>query len=131
MFVAISFIVAIVCACNTNNYQNAETALDGGREFIDGYLKGDFKQAFFYMINDSINNSELLKIKRDYNLKSQDDKHKYATASIIINTDEAIDDSTHIINYENSYDKIARKIKVIYRNGKWLVDFKYTFNGNI
>ncbi|MBV9961529.1 MAG: hypothetical protein JO072_04720 [Parafilimonas sp.] len=129
LFTYLSFI--IVAACNISNYENAVTALDGGREFIDGCLKGDFKQATFYMINDSINNSDLLKIKRDYDSKSQDEKHKYAAASIIINSDEAISDTVHIINYSNSYDKVGRKVKVINRNGKWLVDFKYTFNGNL
>ena len=129
LFTYICFFV--FAGCNSNNYEDAVTALDGARYFIDGYLKGDFKQASFYMINDSINNNELLKIKRDYDLKSQDEKHKYATASIIINSDETINDTVHIINYANSYDKIARKVKVINQNGKWLVDFKYTFNGNL
>jgi len=129
LFVFICFAAVILPACN--NYENATTALDCGREFIDGCLRGDFKQATFYMINDTTNNSDLLKIKRDYNLKSQDEKQKYAAASIIINSDETINDSTHIINYANSYDKIARKIKVVNVNGKWLVDFKYTFNGNL
>ena len=131
LFVFICFAAVIMPACNRGNYEDAVTALDGGREFIDGCLKGDFKQATFYMINDTTNNSDLLKIKRDYNSKSQDEKHKYAAASIIINSDETINDSTHIINYANSYDKIARKIKVINVKGKWLVDFKYTFNGNL
>src|SRR3954449_4353895 len=127
----ISFGLIILFACGCNNYENATTALEGGREFIDACLKGDFKKAAYYMIDDSANNSDLLKIKRDYDFKSSDDKHNYAAASIIINSDEAINDSTHIINYSNSYDKIARKVKVVNRNGKWLVDFKYTFNGNL
>ena len=125
------FILIAIIGCNNSGYQSATTALEGGREFIDACLKGDFKKAAFYMIEDSANNSELLKIKRDYDFKSADQKHAYATASIIINEDETINDSTHIINYANSYDKIARKVKVINRNGKWLVDFKYTFNGNL
>ena len=126
-----SIITMAIFACNIPNYQPGTTALEGGREFIDACLKGDFKKAAFYMIDDSANSSNLLKIKRDYDFKTSDEKHDYATASIIINSDETINDSTHIINYANSYDKIARKIKVINRNGKWLVDFKYTFNGNL
>lgn len=122
--------IFVLAACNSN-YENAVTALDGGREFIDGCLKGDFKQASFYMINDSANNSELMKIKRDYDSKTADEKQNYGTASIIINSDETLSDTEHIINYSNSYDKIARKVKVINRDGKWLVDFKYTFNGNL
>ena len=131
LFTCLCIFIFTAYSCNYNNYENAVTALDGGREFIDGCLKGDFKKASFYMINDSINNSNLLKIKRDYAAKSAAQKHEYATASIIINEDETINDSTHIINYKNSYDKIARKVKVIHRNNNWLVDFKYTFNGNL
>lgn len=130
-FSCIFFSMVVIIACNFNNYAPATTALEGGREFIDACLKEDFKKASYYMINDSINNSNLLKIKRDYNLKAADEKHAYSTASIIINSDENINDSTHIINYANSYDKVARKVKVVNRNGKWLVDFKYTFNGNL
>ena len=130
-FIGFYFFVLMACSCNLNNYENAVTALDGGREFIDGCLKGDFKQASFYMISDSANESNLLKIKRDYNSKSEEQKSAYATSSIIINDDETINDSTHIINYSNSYDKISRKVKVINRDGKWLVDFEYTFNGNL
>ena len=121
----------IAIACNASDYQPATTALEGGREFIDACLKGDFDKAGFYMIDDSSNNKNLLKIKRDYDFKPADQKHNYATASIIINSDETINDSTHIINYANSYDKVSRKVKVINRNGKWLVDFKYTFDGNL
>ena len=121
----------MICGCNTYNYKPATTALEGGREFIDACLKGDFEKAAFYMIEDSTNTSNLTKIKNDYKLKSSEDRHNYATASIIINSDEAIDDSTHIVNYSNSYDKINRKVKVINRNDSWLVDFKYTFSGNL
>jgi hypothetical protein len=124
-------LATIFFACTSPDYEPAVTALDGGREFIDGCLKGDFKKAAFYMIDDSTNQSDILKIKRDYNSKSQDQKQAYASASIIINEDETINDSVHIINYSNSYDKIARKVKVIKRNGNWLVDFTYTFNGNL
>ena len=123
-------LLIIVSSC-ANQYPPASTPLEGGREFIDGCLKGDFKKADAYMIDDAENQKDLLKIKRDYDLKKADDKHAYATSSIIINEDAAVDDTTHIINYKNSYDQFARKVKVVQRNGKWLVDFKYTFNGNL
>lgn len=112
-------------------YPAATTPLEGGREFIDGCLKGDFRKAAAYMTDDAENQKDLLKIKRDYDGKSEDQKHNYATASIIINEDATLNDTLHIINYKNSYDQFARKVKVVQRNGKWLVDFKYTFNGNL
>lgn len=126
-----SVIVILLAACNISSYEPATTALEGGREFIDACLKGDFKKAGFYMIEDSTNSKALLKIKRDYDFKPAEERRNYEQASIIINSDEAIDDSTHIINYSNSYDKITRKVKVLNHNGKWLVDFKYTFSGNL
>jgi hypothetical protein len=123
-------LIFLLSSCG-QKYPAATTPLEGAREFIDGYLKGDFTKAQAYMINDDENQKDLLKIKRDYHAKSEDQKHDYAVASIIINEDAALNDTIHIINYSNSYDKIARKVKVIQRDGKWLVDFKYTFNGNL
>jgi hypothetical protein len=126
-----SFILIFLLGSCAQKYPAATTPLEGAREFIDGYLKGDFTKAQAYMINDDENQKDLLKIKRDYNAKSEEQKHDYAAASIIINEDAALNDTMHIINYSNSYDKIARKVKVIQRDGKWLVDFKYTFDGNL
>ena len=119
----------LIDACT--QYPVATTPLEGAREFIDGCLKGDFNRAAAYMIDDGENQKDLLKIKRDYDGKSEDQKHAYALASIIINEDAALNDTIHIVNYKNSYDQFTRKVKVVQRNGKWLVDFKYTFNGNL
>jgi hypothetical protein len=119
-----------ICSCK-QQYPPAPTALEGAHEFIDGCLKGDFNKATAYMIDDSENQKDLLKIKRDYDGKSEDQKHAYALASIIISEDATLNDTIHVIDYKNSYDQFARKVKVIKRNNKWLVDFKYTFNGNL
>ena len=130
-FVIIIFCCAILCYCNAKKYSKAENALDAGREFIDGCLKGDFEKAAFYMLDDDRNKELLLAQKRNYEGKNKQEKMQYNNASIIINEDATLNDSTHIINYQNSYDKIGRKIKVIFHNSTWLVDFKYTFNGNL
>ncbi|MGI8951207.1 MAG: hypothetical protein ACR2FN_06440 [Chitinophagaceae bacterium] len=132
-FIFLLMISALLCRCNEaeNNYPKAENALDAGREFIDGCLKGDFKKAEFYMLKDAENEKQLNQLKRDYEMSSAADKEQYKTASIIINNEETINDSTHIIFYKNSFDKIARKVKLILRNSNWQVDFKYTTNGNL
>jgi hypothetical protein len=130
-FVTIFFLAALVIACNVKKYPKAEDALDAGREFIDGCLKGDFDQALYYMLQDSENNSLLLQQKKNYDAKSSSEKQAYHDASIIIYEDATINDSTHIINYQNSYDKTGRKVKVIFHDNTWMVDFKYTFNGNL
>ena len=127
----ISLLILIFIVSCASQYPPAATPLESGREFIDGCLKGDFTKAAAYMIDDTENQKDLLKIKRDYDLKKEDDKHAYSTSSIIINEDATVDDTTHIINYKNSYDQFARKVKVVQHKGKWMVDFKYTFNGNL
>ena len=123
-------IMFLLIGC-ADTYPAASTALEAGREFIDGCLKGDFERASAYMINDKENESDLLKIKRDYDSKSKEQKASYATASIIITEDAGVNDTMHVINYKNSYDQFARKVKVVNREGEWKVDFKYTFNGNL
>jgi len=124
-------VVFVACSNSRNEYPKAQDALDAGREFIDGCLKGDFKRAGFYMIQDAENDKSLQQIKTTYKEKTQERKADFYNASIIVNEDAAVSDSVHIINYMNSYDKIARKVKVVLRNNTWQVDFKYTFNGNL
>src|SRR4051794_17113724 len=102
------FYCALFYSCN-QKYSKAENALDAGREFIDGCLKGDFDKAAYYMLDDAQNKKLLLEQKRNYEGKSKEEKQEYGQASIIINEDATINDSTHIINYQNSYDKISRK----------------------
>lgn len=119
-------------ACGDHKYYpKAENALDAGREFIDACLKGDFDRASSYMINDERNNEILTRQKKSFNEKSEKEKQEYHDASITIFEDAVINDTTHIINFSNSYDKTGRKVKVILRNDTWLVDFKYTFDGNL
>jgi hypothetical protein len=127
----IIFFCSIIFSCTEKHYTKAEDALDAGREFIDGCLKGDFDKASYYMLQDDENKSLLLQQKRNYDAKSKEEKQQYNTASIIIYENAAINDSTHIINYQNSYDKVGRKVKVVLKNDTWQVDFKYTFNPNL
>lgn len=115
----------------TPPFPKAEGSLDAGREFIDGCLKGNFKKAGFYMLQDSANIALLIQQEKNYQSKPAKDKEQYNTASIIIKEEAAINDSIHIINYQNSYDNIGRKVKVVFKDNKWQVDFKYTFDGNL
>jgi hypothetical protein len=106
-------------------------SLDAAREFIDGCLKGDFVRADFYMLHDEENAHLLKDAEKSFKAKSETEQQQFATASI---QDLVIEDVTRtetIVNYKNSYDKVGRKVKVVLVDGKWQVDFKYTFNGNL
>ena len=125
------FAVVVFSSCSGNDYPKAEDSFDAAREFIDACLKGQFERANAYMLQDPANEQQLNKLRKDYTLKTKENKKEYAESSIIIDNDETLNDSTHIIYYKNSYDKIARKVKVVRKNDDWLVDFKYTFDGNL
>jgi len=129
LFFALLFLLA---ACNGNqNYQPAENALDAGREFIDACLKGDFSRAAFYMINNEENQKYLHKLEAEYRTKGRDGREQYREASITIREISDITETETIINYHNSFDQVAHKVKVIKQNDRWLVDLSYTFNPNL
>lgn len=127
----------VVAACGGSNarddeaYTTAENALDAGREFVDGCLKGKFKKSKFFMVPTPQNEAALDAMQRTYRLKSTEDRNQYREASITIGGVEHLNDTTVIIQYSNSYDKVARKLKVVKRNNSWLVDIAYTLSGNL
>ena len=124
------FLLFIIASC-ARDYPKAENAFDAGREFIDASLKGDFPKAQAYMLADEANNKEFEMMKEAYRNRSNDEKQQYHNASITVLEEDTISDSVHIINYQNSFDKIARKLKVVKGNNGWLVNLSYTANGNL
>ena len=83
------------------------------------------------MLQDQENKALLDQVKANYHSRSASERKEYNDANIIILEEDAVNDSTEIINYKNSYDNIARKARVIKQDNTWLVDLKYTFNGNL
>ena len=130
-------LMALLCltvfACNQNkkDYQKPENALDAGRSFIEHSLKGEFSTAKRYMIQDKENLYWLDKVSKDYNGISEKDKAGFSSSSIKINEVADVSDSITVINYSNSYKNRSQKVKVVNYGGDWLVDFKYTFSGNL
>lgn len=116
--------------CN-NQYPKAEDPMDAGREFVDASLKGDFEKAKAYMLHNQTNDQQFEKLVSDYRQKSSEQKQQYHDASLNILEEDSVSDSIHIINYKNSFDNIARKVKVVNTQDGWLVDLSYTFSGNL
>ncbi|PZP46494.1 MAG: hypothetical protein DI598_12020 [Pseudopedobacter saltans] len=126
------FLCVSLFACKQDPpFEPAQDSMDAGRQFIDGCLKGEFKRASFYMLQDQANVEDLKKMQSAYEKKDADFRVQYRQASILIDHEEPISDSVRIIYYKNSFDKVAHKVKVINRNNNWLVDLKYTFDGNL
>ena len=105
--------------------------LEAGREFIDASLKGDYEYAKKYLLVDSTNVMYFERLQDFYKTKNKEEKEGYKNANIIINSAENTSDSVMIINYSNTFKNQASKIKMVKHNNEWLVDFKYTFSGNM
>lgn len=129
-FFFIALLVIASCS-NQHQYSTAENALDAGREFIDALLKGDFDKASFYMAADEKNKKLLEQYESKYKAQSSEIKTQYYQSVINILSVEDITEKETIINYSNSYDKIAHKIKAKFINGTWIIDFKFTFDGSL
>ena len=119
------FLIALlaIAGCNQQkNYPKAENALDAAREFIDAALKGDFNRAAQYMTHDAVN-EQLLQTER-IKYEGQLSAVKKQLGQSVINIIEIADlnESETIVNYSNSFDKVAHKIKTKKINGNWLVD---------
>lgn len=131
LLVALFCFLVLACNQNKKDYETPENALDAGRLFIEHSLKGEFTTARRYMLQDKENLYWLDKVSKDYNEFSEKDKAGFSGASIKINEVADVSDSITVINYSNSYRNRSQKVKVIRYSGNWLVDFKYTFSGNL
>ncbi len=123
--------VIIFEACNSSPEIRKTDPLESGRGFIEASLKGDYDVAKEYLLQDSTN-VEYFNGLKDFNSKrSKEEKDGYRDANILIDSMEKLSDSVTIISYSNTYKKKPSKLKMVRRNNEWLVDFKYTFTGNM
>lgn len=120
----------LLTACNgkQQNYIKAENALDAGREFIASCLQGDFTKAAFFMLPSEKNNQELIKIEKTYREKDKEGRQQFRSASINIVEVTDINDSTTLIKYSNSFDKLPHTLQVVKQQDSWLVNITNTDN---
>ena len=129
-FVIIVMIVFTIIISSCSHTIDKSDPLTSGRGFIEASLKGDYRLAKNYLLEDSTN-LEYFEGLKDFNSKmSQEDRRGYADANIIVDSSITPSDSVDVIYYTNSYKNKPSKIKMVKKNKDWLVDFKYTFRDN-
>lgn len=124
-------LLLLLVACNPGEEKSADTDLNVATSFVQSALRGDFRTAEKYIVDDSLNRQDLAAAARLSERLSKEEKQAYAGASVRIHNNRSINDSTTIISYSNSYRNKVDSLKVVRQNGKWLVDFKYIFNHHI
>jgi len=121
--------------CNTADSESkdgkSESDVDAARNFLDAALKGDFKLASAYMVQDSTNLGYLAVTERKYTQMDVDQKRNLRNASLRFYDPLLQNDSTTITVFSNSYKNDKDTLRIVKMNGQWLVDLKYTFSGNM
>ena len=127
----ICFSVILFLGCNEKK-SLPDSDIDVARTFIRNIQDNNFDEAANFILTDQENKAALAKLKKDATSKSTSELEKYQMADIIIDEIEPLNDSVSIINYAISSNRTQKnKLKLIKRNGQWLVDLKYTFSGNL
>jgi hypothetical protein len=124
-----ALLLTIIVASCSHKKDRPTTAIDTGRDFIRATLDGNFEDAEPLLYNDTLNVQFFDSYKMMYYRLPDDYKQKYKDADYVINKYTDLNDSVSVINYSNTYMKQPQEIKVVNKNGKWQIDFKYTVSG--
>ena len=129
---AICLVLVVLLSCNSNKKDTPLTDTDVATTFIRDILDNKIDEAGQYILMDTTNIQYFESFRQAYRKKGQPELEKYRSAEIIINEISNVTDSVSIINYSNSYMRsVKNTLKLVRINGKWLIDFKYTFSGNM
>lgn len=126
------FIAAALFSCETKTKKEPVTDIEVANAFVRNLLDNDFTQAKQYLLEDSTNQQLFDMFQKQYSRQDKAVLEQYKDAYIIVNDKSYVTDSVFIFNYSNSYKPADKTVlKLIRPAGKWLVDLKYTFSGNL
>ena len=121
-----------ILSCSNEKKSYPQTEDNVATAFIRDILDNKLDDAEQYLLKDTVNMQYFESFKQAYLKKDKAELEKYRSADILINENSAVSDTVHVINYSNSYKKESKNVlKLVYIAGKWLIDFKYTFSGNM
>jgi hypothetical protein len=117
----------VISACGTS-YEEPETAIDAGRQFISAIYNGNFKRAGQLIIANEENRKILDKtIEKDFRARDGFGKEALSKASIRINEIKTIDSSTTLLYFTNAYTNKASELEIKKEGEYWRVDLRKVF----
>lgn len=122
--------ILLCIACNNEDRaeeKHSDNDMDAARNFLEAALKGNYKEASAYMLQDSTNSGYLDVTERNYKGISPEEKKNLKEASLRFYDPLLQNDSTTIIVFSNSYKNDKDTLRIVKKNGQWLVDLKYLF----
>jgi ribosomal protein L16 Arg81 hydroxylase len=117
----------VLYACGSNDKKEPVTDTDVATAFIRATLDNDLKTAEKFILADTDNRQYFETFKRQYHQKDKTELEKYKSAEVVIDELKPESDSVHTVIYSNTYTNKKSKLKLVWKNSKWLVDFKYSF----
>lgn len=131
-FLTLALPAMLLFACSDDKKEYPLTDAEAATAFIRYLLDNKLDEAEKMMIRDEDNIQYFDILRQQYAKKNKSELKKYHDADIIINEISNVTDSLTVVNYSNTVNRDAKnKIKVVRVNGKWMIDLKYTFSGNL
>lgn len=131
-YLVLFIFAAVVFSCNNKTKKTPVTDLEVATAFVRNLLDNNFTEAEQYLLKDETNVQIFERFKKQHSEKDKAVLEKYKEADIIVHETSYVTDSIYIFNYSNSYSITDKTIlKLVRIGGKWLVDLKYTFSGNL
>jgi hypothetical protein len=130
--IRIFFILLLFTAAGcTNTEQSPSSAssdndLDAVRNFLRAALDGKWSEANRYLVQDSVNIQIMQSAESQYEMKGLQEKRGFREANITIYDTRKISDSISVVHYSNTFKNKRDSLKVVYQEGQWLVDLKYS-----
>lgn len=121
------------CSSKKNAPPDNSTDLHCANSFIRCLFDGEFDRAAQLLYPDSAGAKHLLQSKFSYNqVTSSREKEQYRGASVILLGREPVDSNTVIFKYRDPVKNVTMPpLKVVKRGNGWLVDYAYSFSGNL
>lgn len=117
----------VIYSCGSNDKKEPVTDTDVATAFIRATLDNDLKTAEKFILADTDNRQYFETFKRQYQQKDKTELEKYKSAEVVIDELKPESDSVHTVIYSNTYTNKKSKLKLVWKNSKWMVDFKYSF----
>jgi hypothetical protein len=110
---------------------NPQDDIETAQAFLQALNTGNYEWSKDFMVQNAGNDSLLKTQMNIFENKNSIQKKDISESSIVIHNREEITPTQVIITYSTSINKTIHKLRLMNTSGKWLVDFSYTFNGNL
>jgi hypothetical protein len=111
-----------MAACGTS-YEEPETAIDAGRQFISAIYNGNFKRAGQLIVQDEANALYLeSKIEKDFRARDGFGKEALSKASIQIMKIKKTDSTHTLLLFKNAYSGMNTQLEIKMVEGLWKVN---------